>query len=385
MKTPMKRMGLTFLALLTLCITMLVIPGAASTGTVVKSDLTGPWQISLRGNTGCGFSTMLANVSLASTGAGSGTLSTHGQCGDSSLSGQSFTIKTLTATGSGTAGLSCGTGCGWTFNIQVSPDRSKITLVDVNKANPNNYLEGEAVRSSPDGDIVKQDLAGSWQVTLLGLGGCGTGSAQVTFTLDSTASTTNATSVSHSAGCGDTSSSGNTFTVSSLNSNGSGIAGLSCGAGCGFTFAIQVSPDREVFNLVDMTDPANYLAGIAVRTSGSGFIAPANLAGNWLLTLYGQGGCGNGASMVTFTLNANGVATNAVEISHNAGCGNTKSIGNTFTIQSLNPNGSGTAGLSCGASCGFKLAIQVSPDRSTFNVVDVTDPSNYLVGKAVHQ
>ena len=90
--------------------------------------------------------------------------------------------------------------------------------------------------------------------------------------------------------------------------------------------------------------------------------------------------------MVTFTLNNSGAATNATEANHNAGCGNTKTTGNTFTIQSLNSDGSGV-GLSCGTGCGFTFTIQVSPDRATFNVVDISnlDPGNYLVGEAGHQ
>jgi hypothetical protein len=50
-----------------------------------------------------------------------------------------------------------------------------------------------------------------------------------------------------------------------LDSNGSGTAGLTCGAGCGFTFQIQVAPDRTVFNLVDVTDPNNFLEGVAIH------------------------------------------------------------------------------------------------------------------------
>lgn len=116
-----------------------------------------------------------------------------------------------------------------------------------------------------------------------------------------------------------------------------------------------------------------------------GNISKADLSGNWQMTLYGQGGCGVGSTLVTFTLNGSGSATNATEKSHSVGCGDTTSTGNTFTIISLGSNGSGTAGLSCGTGCGFTLSIQVSPDRSTFNVVDITDPNNFLQGVAVHQ
>jgi len=116
------------------------------------------------------------------------------------------------------------------------------------------------------GTITKADLSGNWQVSLISSsGGCGVGTALVTFTLNSSGAATNATEVSHSSGCGDTTSTGNTFTVSSLGSNGSGTAGLSCGAGCGFTFKIQVAPDRSEFNLVDVTDSGNFLEGVAIH------------------------------------------------------------------------------------------------------------------------
>jgi len=114
-----------------------------ATGNVSKSDLAGNWQITLGGFTGCGQSTELATITLNANGAGTGTLQTHGSCGDSSLTGQTFTILSLKANGSGTAGLSCGTGCGWAFTIQVSPDRSTFNLVDI--SDPGNYLEGSAI------------------------------------------------------------------------------------------------------------------------------------------------------------------------------------------------------------------------------------------------
>ncbi len=116
---------------------------SSATGNVSKGDLAGTWQITLGGVTGCGQSTELANITLNSNGSGTGTLQTHGSCGDSSLTAQTFTISSLKTNGSGTAGLSCGTGCGWAFTIQVSPDRSTFNLVDI--TDPGNFLEGTAV------------------------------------------------------------------------------------------------------------------------------------------------------------------------------------------------------------------------------------------------
>jgi hypothetical protein len=363
----------------------LSLPGWASIGSIVKSDLAGSWQIALRGTTGCGFVSMQANITLNTAGSGTGTLRTHGVCGDTTLPGQTFTIASLKTTGSGTASLTCGTGCSRTFDIQVAAGRSKFNLVDVSPANPGNFLEGVAILTSPAGDVVTPDLTGAWQVTLYGQGGCGVGTSLVTFTLNSSGNATNATNTSHTAGCGDSTSSGNTFTIQSLNSNGSGTAGLSCGVGCGFSFNIQVSPDRSTFNLVDVSDPGNFLAGVAINNSTAAEIVKANLTGAWQVALYGQGGCDIGTTLVTFTLNASGIANNATETSHTATCGDGHTTGNSFTIQSLNANGSGAAGLSCGVGCGFSFSIQVSPDRSTFNLVDVTNPSNFEIGTAIHQ
>ena len=64
---------LSFVTILSLTTT-----SSASTGNIVKADLTGTWQIALRGTTGCGPSAMQANVTLNSAGVGTGTLVTHG-------------------------------------------------------------------------------------------------------------------------------------------------------------------------------------------------------------------------------------------------------------------------------------------------------------------
>jgi hypothetical protein len=117
-----------------------------------------------------------------------------------------------------------------------------------------------------------QALAGTWQATLLGNTGCGLQSMLVTFTLNSSGQATDAANTGHflnggDAGCQDgATSSGNTFSITSLNSDGSGTAGLSCGSDCGWTFQIQVSRDGTEFNLVDVDpqNPNNLLQGVAI-------------------------------------------------------------------------------------------------------------------------
>jgi hypothetical protein len=121
------------------------------------------------------------------------------------------------------------------------------------------------------------------------------------------------------------------------------------------------------------------------RSSASiGNINKGDLTGSWQVSLYGQGGCGVGTSQVNFILNGSGVGT-ATTKSHSVGCGDITATGDTFTITSLATNGSGTATLTCGASCGFVFSIQVAPDRSSFTLVDLTDGGNFLEGTAVHQ
>ena len=72
----------------------------------------------------------------------------HSACGDTTTSTEAFTIHSLNPNGSGTAGLTCNNqvGCGWELNIQVDRQRSMFNLVDVDAANPNNYVAGTAIR-----------------------------------------------------------------------------------------------------------------------------------------------------------------------------------------------------------------------------------------------
>jgi len=116
--------------------------------------------------------------------------------------------------------------------------------------------------------VTVSQLAGSWTAALVGNTGCGFTSMRVTFTLDSAGTgtaTISANSASTNPGCGPGVNTGQTFTINSLIANGSGTASLSCGPDCGWNFNIQVAPNREIFNLVDVVNDGNYLAGTAVR------------------------------------------------------------------------------------------------------------------------
>src|SRR5262249_943883 len=80
---------------------------------ITIAQLAGPWQIAIVGNTGCGVNSMLFNGKLSTTGVATGTLvGSSAGCGSSTTT-ETFTIISLKPNGSGTAGLTCGAGCGW--------------------------------------------------------------------------------------------------------------------------------------------------------------------------------------------------------------------------------------------------------------------------------
>jgi hypothetical protein len=117
---------------------------------VVLPGLAGPWQATLFGNTGCGLVSMLVTFTLNPSGmATDAVITTHAlsgsPCDGGTSSGNTFTITSLGINGAGTAGLSCGVGCGWNFRIQVAPSRQVFNIVDVDTANPNNLLQGLAI------------------------------------------------------------------------------------------------------------------------------------------------------------------------------------------------------------------------------------------------
>ena len=111
-------------------------------------------------------------------------------------------------------------------------------------------------------EITVAQLAGSWQIAVVGNTGCGQTSLLFTGTLDAGGQSTG--TLIGNSGCGPSNNT-QTFTISSLNANRSGTAGLSCGVDCGWNFTIQVSLNKQVINLVDITDANNYLAGTAVK------------------------------------------------------------------------------------------------------------------------
>jgi hypothetical protein len=110
----------------------------------------------------------------------------------------------------------------------------------------------------------------------------------------------------------------------------------------------------------------------------------AKLKGTWLATMYGQGGCGVGTKLISFTLNSVGVATDASDTYHTVSCGNDTVLGLTFTITSLNTTGTGFATLS-GSGPTLNYAIQISANSQVMELVDITDSGNYEEGSAIKQ
>ena len=355
------------LALTVIPLVSFVMPAVAEPITLPK--LAGDWQGTLFIDGGCGLGTKLLSFNLDSTGEGSVSASYHTPgCGDNVETG-TIQITALGTDGNGTAELNFG-GTLFGFDIQVSPNAQVFNMVDI--IDPANYEEGSAIRQVAP--TISQ-LAGAWQATLFIDGGCGVGTKVVSFRLNSTGEGAASASY-HTPGCGDNEQTG-TMRITSLNAGGIGTAQLDF-SGTVFKFNIQVSPNAQTFNMVDVVDANNYDEGLAVR---QGSASLTQLAGSWQATLLIDGGCGIGTKLVAFDLNSSGEGR-AVGLYHTPECGDSDQAG-TMTITSLNSDGSGTAQLNFGGSAVFNFVIQVSGNHQVFNMVDVTDSGNYDEGSAV--
>ena len=253
------------------------------------------------------------------------------------------------------------------------------------------FVLGTATPSAATGNIVKSDLKGTWKISLHGLTDCGFVSMLATMTFGTNG--TGAGPIQIHGACGDSTLAGQTFTVATLSKLGEGTATLTCGGACLWHFNIQVAPDRTKFNLADVTatDIGAFLAGVAVVSSVADNIVTADLKGDWHVSLMGhqlRPECVPQdvpvSAAATMTLNVAGAGS--INATLRTACGNGDVV-NTFAISALNPDGSGTAHLDCGGGCGFDFSIQVSPDRSMFNLVTVspTDTGDMLAGVATRR
>jgi hypothetical protein len=120
----------------------------------------------------------------------------------------------------------------------------------------------------------------------------------------------------------------------------------------------------------------------AATTNAQG-IALSSLKGHWAMSLVGFTGCGQQSLYATFKLDSSGSGMATVQF--HGQCHDSTETGLPFKIQSLSPDGSGTANLSCGPDCGWNLIIQVAKDGQLFSAVDVdpVNPGNFLAGTAV--
>ncbi len=106
--------------------------------------------MSLVGFTGCGQQSTYAIFKLDRNGSGRATVQFHGQCHDSTATNLPFVIQSLNPDGSGRAGVSCGTGCGWNLIIQVAMNGQMFGVVDADPVNPGNFLAGTAGRQTSE-------------------------------------------------------------------------------------------------------------------------------------------------------------------------------------------------------------------------------------------
>jgi Tfp pilus assembly protein PilX len=119
-----------------------------------------------------------------------------------------------------------------------------------------------AAQSGPKA-VTLANLAGSWKTTIVGQGSCGIGAEVLVFTLNSTGSATDVAYTAHTVECGNQQFTDQLFTITSLSSDGSGTAEVNIN-GAVRNFTVQVSPNHQVFSLVDVTDVGHYQAGTGI-------------------------------------------------------------------------------------------------------------------------
>jgi hypothetical protein len=151
--------------------------------------------------------------------------------------------------------------------VPVVPGVGNDFSIYSSAGNPHVIIDVVGYFAAPSGIGAMQvsELAGSWTATLSGFNGCGNAGIQFTGTVASTGLGTG-TLIQH-ASCANTVVNNVSFNILTLNGNGTGTANLSCGVDCGYNLSIQVSADRRVMNLIDVSsaNPGNFLSGVAIR------------------------------------------------------------------------------------------------------------------------
>jgi hypothetical protein len=120
-----------------------------------------------------------------------------------------------------------------------------------------------AGKNAPPPVTVAQ-MAGSWKAAINTNADCGAGVHVLVFTLNDKGSASDVADTFNTTSCGQGENKDQTLTITSLSADGSGTATYS-NAGLPLTLTLQVSPNKDVFNLGDITDAGQYWAGTAVK------------------------------------------------------------------------------------------------------------------------
>jgi hypothetical protein len=113
-------------------------------------------------------------------------------------------------------------------------------------------------------------------------------------------------------------------------------------------------------------------------------ITIASFAGSWTVSYHSNASCGNGTHIQMFTLDSSGVSSSFADTYNTSKCGQGQNHDETFTIDSVDADGTGTATYSNGGNP-LTFTIQLNPSKNVFSLVDTTDVGQYWSGMAVKQ
>jgi hypothetical protein len=113
-------------------------------------------------------------------------------------------------------------------------------------------------------------------------------------------------------------------------------------------------------------------------------VTVAQLAGPWFVEFSSYGACGNGTHLLIFTLNKAGSADDFADTYNTTGCGEGQHPSQTFTIDTLNSGGNGTATFSNNGNP-LTFNIQVNTAANLISLVDSTNANQIWSGTAVKQ
>ena len=123
------------------------------------------------------------------------------------------------------------------------------------------------------------------------------------------------------------------------------------------------------------------MLAVASPARATGNIVKSDLKGTWRISLHGLTDCGFATALATITFGTTGSGTGPLQL--HGPCGTSTLPSQTLTVNTLAKNGEGTATLTCGAGCEWPFTIQVSPDRTKFNLVTMTPGSDVVEGLAI--